>query len=345
MPAFKHADIPATDSPVSTPESVRKFRTVPSIPDSPPTKEDGQYPQFKKPDLDLSFDDNELPNLGTDTASPTRTRRAQRQIPQDEHPATQYPIFKAYDLGLDGDIAENAQSLLKEYKDTLPFVSTGLTESDDFATMTQLGRCPMCGKAVNPADLRAYGDMNTRQQEKFCRSHQRKTAKEDWTLKGYPEINWKHLNSRISKHHSFIQKLVKGGRSHYRDVLEENVNAGKDRTLLKMTSNLTPGYYGSRGLHVISESIMQKFTSLLKKRAVRDRLMAARGVTGFVQAVLVPEVTVLLITEDMSVSIDEARDILAQSAGIGELVHEEIKDVVVRRLDDSENEGDDGYDR
>jgi len=314
---------------------------IPPIPESPLTTDDAQHLLFKKPDISLSLHDSELSDLDIDTAPLTRIRKAKTRIPQDEPPATQYPAFKAYDLKFDEDMAETAHSLLKEYNDTLPSVSANLLENDDFSTMTQLGRCPMCGKPVDPADLRAYGEMNTRQQEKFCRTHQRKTAKEDWRSKGYPEIDWENLELRISKHHSSIQKLVKGGRSHYRDILEETVNSGKDRTLLKMTSNLTPGYYGSRGLHVISESIMQEFTSLLKKRAVKDRLMAARGVTGFVQAVLVPEVAVLLIKEDMDVKVDEARDILAESAGIGELVHEEIKDVVVRRVEDSENENDD----
>jgi hypothetical protein len=83
---------------------------------------------------------------------------------------------------------------------------------------------------------------------------------------------------------------------------------------------------------------MLEFTPLLKKRVVKDRLMAARGVTGFVQSVLVPEVTVLLIMEDMNIMIDEARTVMKDSIGMGELIHEEIRDVVVRRVEDTDDE-------
>jgi hypothetical protein len=83
---------------------------------------------------------------------------------------------------------------------------------------------------------------------------------------------------------------------------------------------------------------MLEFTPLLKKRVVKDRLMAARGVTGFVQSVLVPEVTVLLIMEDMNIMIDEARTVMKDSIGMGELVHEESRDVVVRRVEDTDDE-------
>jgi hypothetical protein len=87
---------------------------------------------------------------------------------------------------------------------------------------------------------------------------------------------------------------------------------------------------------------MSKFTPLLKKRVVKDRLMAARGVTGFVQSVLVPEVAILLIEEDMNIEAHEAIAVLRESVKIGELVHEEIRDVVTRRAENSDQEGEDG---
>ncbi|KAA8573988.1 hypothetical protein EYC84_005527 [Monilinia fructicola] len=73
---------------------------------------------------------------------------------------------------------------------------------------------------------------------------------------------------------------------------------------------------------------MSKFTPKLKKRAPIDRLIAARGPTAFVESVVVPEVTVLLIKEDMKVDEEAAREILQESREIGDLVNEEIKDVV-----------------
>lgn len=250
----------------------------------------------------------------------------------EELPLTQLPTFKKFPI--EGDLAAKAQDIIGPRIDLPDLVPMPLDEDDD-NFMTQLSRCPMCRRSVDPEELRKCGEMNTRQQEKFCRGHQKKDAEEEWSSRGYPEINWDILDSRISQHYTFIKNLINGADSHYKLLLDQTVKAGKDRTLLKSETNLTPGYYGTRGLRAISENIMREFTPLLKKRAIKDRLMAARGVTGFVQSVLVPELTVLLIMEDMNTAIDEARRVLKESAEIGELVHEEIRDVILRKAEDS----------
>jgi hypothetical protein len=72
-----------------------------------------------------------------------------------------------------------------------------------------------------------------------------------------------------------------------------------------------------------------------------DPLMTKRGTTLFIQAVIIPEVAVQLIQEDMGINILKARDVLVESAKIGELVHEEVKDVVPDRVADSDD--DNGY--
>ncbi|KAH8591377.1 RTC4-like domain-containing protein [Bisporella sp. PMI_857] len=197
----------------------------------------------------------------------------------------------------------------------------------DFDILSQ-SRCPMCHAPVDEGLLKKAGNMNTRQQEKFCRSHQRDTAKALWREKDYPDIDFETLSSRILRHHDFIQNLIQGQDCHFRQVLDDAVKGGTDRTLLKSTRNLTPGYYGSRGLKIISEHIMHQFTPLLKRVAVTDSLMIARGVTPFVQLVLVPEVTTLLIKEDLDVDEARARAVLTESASLGEIMHEESKDVV-----------------
>lgn len=252
-------------------------------------------------------------------------------------PLSPIAAFKSY--AIEGDLAKRTQDIIQRPLNNFDKSFTQIVDDDD---IFREDHCPMCRKPVDPNELKKRGDMNTRQQEKFCREHQQSDAKRDWTSRGYPEIDWDILDARISQHHAFIRKLVNGANSHYRSILDKTVRAGKDRTLLKSKTTLTPGYYGTRGLQVISESIMHEFTPLLKKRAVKDRLMTARGVTGYVQSVLVPEVTVLLIKEDMNITIDEARGVLKESVTVGELVHEEIRDVVTKRREDSDGEGRDG---
>lgn len=258
-----------------------------------------------------------------------------------EPAATQYTAFKHYGLGLDDSLLETAQAIIRTSDRVPKAISTTAAnedENDYVLTMTQRACCPMCNEPVNLAELRAVGRMNTRQQEKFCRGHRKRTAKDDWGLRNYPEIDWASLDSRISKHHTFIRDLINGKDSHYRSIQTEKVITGQDRTLMKMTSNLIPGYYGSRGLSMITNNVMKHFTELIQKRMMEDRLMSARGWTPYVQSVLVPEVAVLLIKEDMHVDIERAREILNESVGLGELLNEEIRDVVTKRVADSEDE-------
>lgn len=52
------------------------------------------------------------------------------------------------------------------------------------------------------------------------------------------------------------------------------------------------------------------------------------GVSGFVQAVLVPELAEQLIMEDMKVSSERSREIITESADLGELLYPDVDDKV-----------------
>ncbi|TGO79353.1 hypothetical protein BELL_0035g00120 [Botrytis elliptica] len=297
-----------------------------------PTKNKSPVRGFVRPDFsDDDFSDLDLFGKLKNSKSATTS--------------TQPRPFQRYD---DDDILDGAEELAKKLN---PDAIIGMEDheredSSDIDDYTG-SRCPMCNEPVAAEDLKALGKMNTRKQEKFCLSHQRKSARSNWKSKGYPDIDWETLDSRISNHHAFIKKIIGGATCHYREVFDEKVKSGKDRNLMKSSTNLIPGYYGSRGLRLISENIMHEFTPLLKYRAPLDRLIAARSTAAFVDSVVVPEVTVLLIKEDMNVSDEEARTILTDSSEMGDLVNEEIKDVVTLRPEDKEsisnsNDEDDG---
>jgi hypothetical protein len=78
----------------------------------------------------------------------------------------------------------------------------------------------------------------------------------------------------------------------------------------------------------MSENIIDKFASQLRRIAVTDRLVSSRGVTSYVQNVLVPELAVKLICEDMSLGVEEARQVMRESVALGDLLNEEVEDVV-----------------
>ena len=73
---------------------------------------------------------------------------------------------------------------------------------------------------------------------------------------------------------------------------------------------------------------MTTFSSQIRRLAATDKIISSGGVSGYVQAVLVPELAVLLVKEDMGVDDEEARVILQESIEIGDLLNEEEEEVI-----------------
>ncbi|KAK4191741.1 RTC4-like domain-containing protein [Podospora australis] len=220
--------------------------------------------------------------------------------------------------------------------------SSPLSDCDSLVEVVELPcMCPFCKKEVD-TDLLAnfrekHPNMSVQNMQKFCLLHKKKSAKETWRMRNYPKIKWGKLDSRIRKQYGFLRKILEGGRSFYGHRFEDSIQSGQNRTLLRSDKNLTPGYYGIRGLRQMSENLIHEFSSTLRKRALEDQLISARGYTAYLQAVLVPELAVQLIMEDMKVGVDEAREILTESSSIGELLHDEIADVVLEDSDEDTN--------
>ena len=179
---------------------------------------------------------------------------------------------------------------------------------------------------------------------RFCELHQRRAASDAWLQRGYPDIDWTQLDSRIAAHYPALRKILAGeAASHYADAFAEGLRGGRNRTTLTSDANLTPGYYGLRGLRAMTENLIVELAPLLRERAVVDRLVSARGHTVYLQSVLVPEVAARLVMEDMGVGEEEARRVLRESSKVGELLNDEIPDVVVAGESDEED-GDGGDD-
>lgn len=62
--------------------------------------------------------------------------------------------------------------------------------------------------------------------------------------------------------------------------------------------------------------------------ASTDKLVSTGGVAGFVQAVLAPELAVMVVKDDMKVDDEQAREILRESSEVGNLLHEEEDEVI-----------------
>ncbi|KMU72555.1 hypothetical protein CISG_09671 [Coccidioides immitis RMSCC 3703] len=91
---------------------------------------------------------------------------------------------------------------------------------------------------------------------------------------------------------------------------------------------MSSGYYGPRGARLMMDAIITKFAAKLRRLGPSDSLMQAAGASGFVQAVLVPELTVMLVKDDMGVGDETARQIMRESNMIGNLLNDQPDDDV-----------------
>lgn len=313
---------------------------------SPSPSREHQRPAFRhySPLSDESPEKSKIKLLDVDEEldiKPKKHRKAKMKARKDspelaQEQLSQKPAFKLYSLDDVDYLDDSDEKVAVKFENQISDDEAGDISLESPVTVAT--RCPMCHEVVDAELLKKfsdYGRMNIRKQAAFCRSHKRHTALNSRSQKGYPKINWKTIDKRCEKHHDFLKDILEGTQqSHYRDVLSEKVESGKNRTLLKTQDSLTPGYYGPRGLRAMTEYIMRTLSSVVRKRAVEDRLVSARGYTGYVQIVLVPELAVRLIMEDMGVTEVDAREIMHDSIEVGELLYEDVGDVIAGLSDE-----------
>ena len=73
---------------------------------------------------------------------------------------------------------------------------------------------------------------------------------------------------------------------------------------------------------------MSTFASKLRRRSSTDSLISSRGITNYVQAVLVPELATLLVMDDLKVDAEKARGVLRDSVELGNFLNEEEDEVI-----------------
>lgn len=317
--------------------------------------------------FDTSFDsvNDELPELrhGIDGLIPEEAQAIIDDIfSQTQRPGFKVPMGANQLISSSHGSSREALSALMISSQLSTVTSRVHSDSEDEDPELEFARpttkCPLCGVSVPSSLLQGFSKgkhMKVSRQAAFCRHHNRMSAQKEYSEAGYPEIDWQAIDARIRLHHKFIRSILDGSQtSYYRDVMADGIKTGKvGRTVRQTvfdgkgagkvddkTQSLIPGYYGSRGLRAISENLMDEFSATLRKVQVRDRLVASRGVTGYVQGVLVPEVAARLVEEDLNIGEDEARAVLRRSAALGEVVNEEEAEVIVRNTDVDEEDED-----
>jgi hypothetical protein len=173
----------------------------------------------------------------------------------------------------------------------------------------------------------------------FCKQHKLQEMETELHEQGYPirDIDWDGLSARVADHYSWIRRHLSNPEeesSKYRRELERN---GKQLKAKGADFEVpVPGYYGMRGAEIIRQAIFDRFLTLLEKSGKTDKLILKVGVPNYVNAVLVPEVSVRLVMTDMRLDdYARARSVIRDTAGYG-MLKNDVRDKV---RDDHDEDG------
>ncbi|KAI9244104.1 RTC4-like domain-containing protein [Phascolomyces articulosus] len=170
------------------------------------------------------------------------------------------------------------------------------------------------------------------EQMNFCQVHKIELIyKPEAIEKGYPQdINFRALPERILPHLETLVEIAKGKLySPFRDneeaFFKENKRFVKRSVMARMSrmEMYTSGYYGIRGRDVMLR-VLQRELLFTKKIASKDTKPLDE--ITFIQTILVPECSILLIQQDLDISYSEAYEILIGSHKYGNYTYNDVVD-------------------
>lgn len=126
-------------------------------------------------------------------------------------------------------------------------------------------------------------------------------------------IDFKALESRIATHVPFLSTIIDHPmQSSYFEVQKKKWNI-YGRQMFSMTGEFEgfeveqPGYYGCRGFEVIVLQLQSQFLSKSSEHPLTSEKAAPLTPEYFIRRVLVPEISLLLIAEDLGCSRDDPK--------------------------------------
>jgi RTC4-like domain len=194
--------------------------------------------------------------------------------------------------------------------------------------------CPVCHQDVDSSHMLPSEKhprlLSLKKQQAFCRRHQLNDAQNLLKQRDYPNVDWEVLAlERIPKYVDHLQGVLSGKvKCYYADQLNTAVTEAKgNRRAIReyLTEGaldiVKPGYYGPKGSTVMMGQIISRMSKDINSK-LEDKLMRAAGMGNYVAAVLVPELTLRLVMEDLSIKDDaEGRKVLDESTGVGLLLN------------------------
>jgi hypothetical protein len=219
--------------------------------------------------------------------------------------------------------------------------------------------CDLCHAPVDPSQSAAFYEerkRTVRNQTLFCMEHRRTTAQAEYQALGLPTVDWEGLPEKIRRFRPQLLKLLRNDtdiESEYRRKHAAKLLSGKAAALPskrkdKNTEELeqekfatvddadeSTGFYGPRGKRIMMEVVGAELVDKIGEAQASDPVVGRSGFAAFLQAVLVPELTILLAMEDLGgVSEGVAKDKIAKSGELGALLHEDVDDEVAMGSDE-----------
>ena len=99
-----------------------------------------------------------------------------------------------------------------------------------------------------------------------------------------------------------------------------------DEEDISLSTTRSMGYYGPRGKRLMMETLTSELAGEIREVSVKDPVVGRSGFAMFLQAVVVPELVLLLVGEDFNVGREEAERIVDESWGVGARVNGEVEE-------------------
>lgn len=187
--------------------------------------------------------------------------------------------------------------------------------------------CPLCKLPLSKEEYRRdFFGKPMREERRNCHRHRLIHCEKVWKDEGYPNMHWDRLEAPALERSQLIEEVISGkdcpSRQHFAEVHRQRA----DRHVHSAENLPTPGYYGMKGFAILSDVIMGNFSNAFRQNLTRAPLMRARGVTNFLHYVVLPELSVIIIQEDMGVSSERAYQIREESMEVGEFFYGDADD-------------------
>ncbi|CAG8502067.1 4098_t:CDS:2, partial [Diversispora eburnea] len=162
---------------------------------------------------------------------------------------------------------------------------------------------------------------NLPNRETFCEIHYMETTiVPDGIRKGYPmEINFELIESRIIQMKDELLNIIyKKTSSYFRNFVFEicnilgQIKANTPMAIMERFETLKPGYYGTRGMSIITEILNSLF---LYTHILTNELSYPKSPVDYILEIMVPETALHLISQDKGgITLEEARKIMEDSS-------------------------------